>query len=281
MAIAIPRNEARSYERLRHHYEVEKELAGRLRAAPGGERLHMLTRLYEELFKRVPDHPRLARKQRPEESRRAVTQRMRLLRRFLQPQTSFLEIGPGDCALSFEVARSVRSVHGVDVDVMLTRNPQAPANFRLLLSDGVSVPVPAGSVDLAYSDQLMEHLHPDDARQQVRNIFAAIAPGGIYVCLTPNRLNGPHDISRYFAEEADGFHLKEYTLTELDALFRAAGFRRIAIYAKTKGMWFPVPLGLIRALEDALQRIHPRLRFAAADRWPLKQLLNGAVVATK
>jgi SAM-dependent methyltransferase len=281
MALAIPRSEARSYERLRHHYEVEKELAGRLRGAPSEKRPHMLTGLYEELFERVPDHPRLARKQQPEESQRAVALRMRLLQRFLRPQMSFLEIGPGDCALSFHVARSVRAVYGVDVDVTLTRNPQAPANFELLFSDGISVPVPAGSVGIAYSDQLMEHLHPDDARQQLRNIFAAIAPGGIYVCLTPNRLNGPHDISRYFSEEADCFHLKEYTLTELEALLRATGFSQVAVYAKTKGLWFRVPLGLVRALEAALRRLPARLRCALADRWPLKPLLNGAVVATK
>jgi SAM-dependent methyltransferase len=281
MAIAIPRSEARSYERLKHHYEVEKELAGRLRGAPGDKRRHMLTGLYEELFQRVPDHPRLTRKHRPEESRQYVLTQMQFLRRFLRPQLSFLEIGPGDCALSFHVARSVRRVYGVDVDVMLTRNPQAPANFQLLLSDGVSVPLPAAGADIAYSNQLMEHLHPDDAQEQLRNIFAAIAPGGIYVCLTPNRLNGPHDISRYFAEEADGFHLKEYTLTELEALLRATGFRRVAIYAKTKGLWFRVPLSLVRALEKALERLGAPLRRAAANRWPVKQLLNSAIVAIK
>jgi hypothetical protein len=35
--------EPRSLERLRHHYEVEKTLAARFRAAPREQRLHMLT----------------------------------------------------------------------------------------------------------------------------------------------------------------------------------------------------------------------------------------------
>lgn len=271
--------DTRSPERLRHHYEVEHALAQRLRSAPRSQRFNMLTGLYAELFERVPDHPRLTRKHSPEMSREVVAWQMRFLRRFLRPGATFLEIGPGDCALSFEVARAVRQVYGVDVDVTLTRNPDAPANFQFFLSDGVSVPVPAGSVHVAYSNQLMEHLHPDDALEQLRNIFAALAPEGVYICLTPNRLNGPHDISRHFQEEADCFHLKEYTVTELDELFRTIGFRRVDAYARVKQLWSKVPLEVIRSLERWLQDLPPAQRRGYADHWPLRPLLNGALVA--
>jgi SAM-dependent methyltransferase len=281
MKSALDSRLVRSREQLRHHYEVEKALAARLRAAPREQRLHMLTGLYEELFQEVPDHPRVTRKQAPQASRRAVMRQMKFLRRFLRPDMTVLEIGPGDCAFAFEVAKSVRQVYGVDVDAVLSRNAEPPANFRLFLSDGVSVPVPAGSVDLAYSNQLMEHLHPDDAREQLRNIFAALAPGGAYVCLTPNRLNGPHDISRAFSEHAEGFHLKEYTVSELQTLFLATGFRHVAGYAKTRELWFRVPVGLIRALEALLHRMPARQRRAIAGRWPLRQLLNAALVVTR
>jgi SAM-dependent methyltransferase len=272
-------HDTRSPERLRHHYEIERTLAARLRAAPREQRCNMLTGLYAELFERVPDHPRLTRKLSPEMSREGVAGQMRFLRRFLRPETTFLEIGPGDCALSFEVSRNVKSVFGVDVDLTLTQNPQAPGNFRFFLSDGVSVPVPAGSVDVAYSNQLMEHLHPDDAREQLRNIYQALAPGGAYICLTPNRLNGPHDISHYFREEADCFHLKEYTVTELEALFRDTGFHRIQAFARIKRLWSKVPLEVIRSLERWLQELPAAQRRSYADRWPLRPLLNGALVA--
>lgn len=272
---------ARSPERLRHHYAVEKRLAARLQAAPRERRLHMLTAMYEELFREVPDHPRLVIKQTPEHSRANVALQMRLVRRFLQPRMTLLEIGAGDCAFSFEAAKRVRQVYAVDVDEVLSRNARTPANFKLFLSDGVSVPVPAGSVDVAYSNQLMEHLHPDDAREQLANIFAALAPGGVYICLTPNRLDGPHDISRNFSDQASGFHLKEYTVTELAALFRATGFRRVSAYSKKNNVWFPVPLGAILALEALLQRLPPHLRRPLARRWPLRPLLNGALIAAR
>ena len=91
--------------------------------------------------------------------------------------------------------------------------PHGGVKIHVVLSDGVSVEVPAASVTLAYSNQLMEHLHPDDALVQLRNIVRALAPGGLYV-RHPNRLTGPHDISMYFDRVATGFHLKEYTATE-------------------------------------------------------------------
>ena len=280
MGAAIPRK-GRTLDQLSRQYEVEKALATRLRAAPREQRLHMLTELYEELFREVPDHPRLTLKHSPEDSRLTVMKQMQFLRPFMQPHMSVLEIGPGDCALAFELAKTVRQVYAVDVDASLSRNAAAPANFRLFMSDGVSVPVPHGSVHLAYSNQLMEHLHPDDAREQLHNILGALAPGGIYICITPNRLTGPHDISRHFSEEAEGFHLKEYTVTELEALFLTTGFRRVTAYARAKGLCFRIPLGLVRALEAVLCHFAAGQRRIIADLGPLRSLLNPALVVSR
>ena len=127
----------------------------------------------------------------------------------------------------------------------------------------------------------MEHLHPDDAQEQLRNIHAALAPGGAYVCLTPNRLTGPHDISRAFSQEPEGSHLKEYTVTELEALFLANGFRRVAAYARVKDLCFRVPLGLDPRPGSILHRVPVARRRALANRWPLRRLLAAALVATK
>lgn len=274
-------HETRTEEALRRHYDVEKALAARLRAAAKEQRRHLLTELYQELFRQVPDHPRLTRKRTADDSRREAERQMAFLRRFLAPRMTLLEIGPGDCALSFLAARSVRQVYAVDVDEFLTQSAERPGNFRLFISDGVSVPVPSGSVDVAYSDQLMEHLHPDDAKEQLRNIFTALMPGGVYVCLTPNRLNGPHDISFLFSDEAEGFHLKEYTVTELEATFRETGFHSVAAYVESRGLWMRMPLGAIRTLEAVLEPMPAAKRRLIANRWPVHRLLNPALVARR
>ena len=133
-----------------------------------------------------------------------------------------LEIGAGDCALSLALAAHARQVYAVEVSREIAHTEDAPENFELLITDGRSIPVEPNSVDVAYSNQLMEHLHPDDALEQLNGILSALRPGGKYICFTPNRLLGPSDISQYFEDEvASGFHLREYSNRELRDLFKA------------------------------------------------------------
>lgn len=271
----------RMIENLREHYEIEKELADRLRRAPKEQRRRLYCSLYDELFRRVPRHPQLTRKTSPQETAQVVGWQMRFLRRFLTPECTFLEIGPGDCALSVEVARLVKQVYAVDVSAEIVRRAAQPANFRLVLSDGSSVPVPPNSVDVAYSNQLMEHLHPEDAFEQLQNVYASLTAGGVYVCITPNRLNGPHDISMYFDEVATGFHLKEYTTRELNRLFRKVGFLRVRAYVGGKGRYAGVPVLPICWCEMLLDRFPHVLRRAVARSSPFRALLGIRLVGTK
>ena len=142
------------------------------------------------------------------------------MRPYLTSETIYAEIGSGDCALTMQVAPLVRKAWGIDVSPTVIQGASAP-NMELVLSDGVSIPVEA---TLMFSNQLMEHLHPDDAREQLENVFNALMPGGRYLCITPNRLNGPHDVSRGIDVVARGFHLHEYTYFELERLFKDVGF---------------------------------------------------------
>ncbi len=192
---------AREASAVRRHYDIERALAAKLRSAPLTERGRLYRELYDELFSQIPDHPQLTRKASPDETRRYVDQLLAIVGRYLNPSSIFLEIGPGDCALSAAVAARVQHVYAVDVSSEITRRV-LPANCQLVLSDGTSIPV-AGAT-LAFSNQLMEHLHPDDARAQLENVYAALAPGGRYLCITPNALCGPHDISAGFDDLRDG-----------------------------------------------------------------------------
>jgi SAM-dependent methyltransferase len=266
---------------LEEHYRVERQLADRLRHATREERGSLYAALYDELFRRLPAHLQLTLKQDPSARAADVASQMAVLRRFLTPRTTLLEIGAGDCALSIAAAPLVRRAIALDVSANITEGAAAPENFSLLLSDGRGIPVPGGSIDVAYSNQLMEHLHPEDARDQLRSIVAALAPGGIYLCITPNRLSGPHDVSRTFDDEATGFHLKEYTSGELARLFREAGFSRVwaMVGARRRLVAFPVaPLGALEATLDALPAA---LRRAVARRTPVRQLLEIRLVGRK
>ncbi|HEV7858802.1 MAG TPA: methyltransferase domain-containing protein [Pyrinomonadaceae bacterium] len=280
MPARVPTGESRSEERLRAHYAIEKELAERLRRASKQERRVLYTTLYDELFRRVPDHPQLARKRDPKLQAETIQART-MLKRFLRPDSVYLEIGPGDCALARDIAAEVKRVYAVDVSEEIAGGSSLPANFELALSDGCTIPVPDGSINVAYSDQLMEHLHPDDALEQLRNIHTALAPGGVYICLTPNRLSGPHDISRYFDERATGFHLKEYTATELLSIFRTTGFSKVKMLAGARGIYLPLPSFLFKLMEGMLVRLPVRLSKSISRSLPLRLILGIRLVAMK
>ena len=242
----------RTIEQLREQYEIEKELAGRLKNSPREERMHLYSSVYDELYQRVPHHPQLTRKQDPAKNLERLSKALKFIKLFLIKGATVAEVGPGDCLFSFEMCKKAKKVYGVDVSKEITKNKTAPENFQLVISDGISIPVPEGSINLIYSNQLMEHLHVEDAKEQLQNIVKALAPNGQYVCVTPNRINGPHDISKFFDKKATGFHLKEYTFTELKKLFLSVGFSSVSGYWGLKSLYFKVPNGIIYLAETII-----------------------------
>jgi len=266
----------RTHEELEEQFLLERSLAQRLLSAPRAERARVYGDVYDELFRQVPNHPQLNRD--PRQRAREVGQKLRLVAPFLSPDTKLMEIGAGDCAFSIKAASLVRQVVAVDVSSVITTRVDSRHNVNVVLSDGISIPVEEGSIDVAYSDQLMEHLHPDDALAQLSNIRRALRPGGTYVCITPNRCTGPHDVSRWFADEASGFHLHEYGISEINALFSAAGFRRLRYYSGGGGFYLPISRRLLEAAESTFLRLPRRMRLTMRN-WRLTMALFGVNVA--
>lgn len=271
----------RTADQIRQHYLVERELSDRLRTASKEVRRLLYTEVYDELFKRVPDHPQLTLKHDVLTRQDDLNHRLALLGKHLRRDLTYLEIGPGDCSLAIEVARLVQKVYAVDVSHEITKEIQLPDNVELIISDGSSIPVPNNSIDVAYSDQLMEHLHPEDAIDQLRNVYHALAPGGRYICITPNRLSGPHDVSQHFDNVATGFHLKEYSATELARIFKEVGFRRVEVIVGARGFHLSTPLAFIRAVEFLLMRAPRRLGRTLARGLPLRSILGVKLVGIK
>jgi SAM-dependent methyltransferase len=272
--VAQEESDTRSLDRKRAHYEIERELADRLRTASTDERLALYRTVYEALFARVPDHPQLT--VTPDDGRRRaeVEAELGFLERFTAPGIVFLEVGAGDCALAREVAKTARVVYAVDVSESITTAAADSREIEVIISDGVSIDVPERTVDLAYSNQVMEHLHPGDALAQLENIRRALKSGGRYVCVTPNRLNGPHDVSKYFDTVATGLHLKEYTVTELAQVLRRAGFVRVSAYAHVRGRTTRLPLPMVAGLELALGAVPIRFRARLAASKPWRWMLG-------
>jgi SAM-dependent methyltransferase len=256
----------RSPERITAHYRLERQLADRLRDAPANLRGKVYSDVYAELFRTLPDHPQKAA---PLHSGRAGREAS-LLNRFLDKGTAYLELGCGDGRVCFDVAGRVATAYGLDVTDVLIPRARAPANFKFVQTDGVNIPLPSESVDLAYSNQLMEHLHPEDAEAQLREVRRVLKPGARYLCITPSRLTGPHDVSVFFDYEAKGFHLREYDYRSFRRLGLAAGFREVEFHVMLKGRRIPLPFMLGGALEWALDLAPSNWRARVARFRPLE-----------
>lgn len=265
---------------IERHYTIEKELAERLRTVPREERKKLYAPVYDELFSRVPDHPQLGAEAEALSAHKA-RQKFHLIKRYLTSETVFLEIGAGDGVLSRLIAEKVKEVYSLEVSEKIVQNLKLPHNAKLLLTDGTTIPVVAESIDVAFSNQVLEHLHPEDTEEQLQNIARALKPGGKYICITPHRFSGPHDVSQYFDREATGLHLKEYTTEDITTLFKKAGFKKFRFYWGGKGIYIRCPYILIWITEKLLRPIPLRLRRHIARFYPIRALLGINLLAIK
>lgn len=256
----------RSLDQLWNHYQVEKMLADQVRSSSRADRLELLPRLYGELFRLVPDHPRLQRRENEDSSKRSITTGMSLLSSCLNDRTVFLEIAPGDCRLASAVAQKVSKAYGADISDQRAAGFVSPSNFELLVFDGFELPLEANSVDVAFSYQFLEHLHPDDVGAHMQLIERCLRPGGIYVLDTPHAFSGPHDISRYFSDTPDGFHMHEWTYRELAELSRRHGFDRMSVYRFGRRWDTPLALWVTLCVEQLLTMMPRKIRWSLSQR---------------
>jgi len=247
-------------DRLRRHFEIERELASRLRASSKDQRRTLYGEIYEELFRRV-EMPGNSEAQRAQ-----VGLLLELADPFLDERTSFLEIGAGSCDLSLALAERLEQVWAVDAVDPGLLSGSAPPGFRFVAAGDVRAVVPTAGINVALSCHFVEHLHPDDLNDHLVEVFDLLVDDGVYLVVTPNRIYGPHDISRGFSDRAEGLHLREYTHADLAHELRRAGFGEVRAIGRLgkKPRWGR--LGAIGAFERVVEGLPGRWRRALLSR---------------
>lgn len=249
-----PKPPHRTKQEQRHHYEVERRIAQRLLAADREGRAQIYRTMYDELFSEVPHHPRLVIREDPERTRRSIRKKIALVKPFTEVTCVFLEFGPGDCRFAFEFSKHVKKLYAVDISSQMG-NAAPPDNVELILYNGYDLDIPESTVDVIFSDQLIEHLHPDDTAFHFSLAKKLLRPGGAYILTTPHALTGPHDVSHHFSNQAECFHLKEWTFEELVPLIRNSGFRSVAGYWFFGGIRVRFPLWAFTGLERNTRKL--------------------------
>jgi hypothetical protein len=152
---------------------------------------------------------------------RAIAQRDRDVERdfrqvfpFIDLRSVVMEIGAGDCALSRRLAGDAERVYALDVSEDAMGRLGGPPNLVRVAHDGVRIPVPADTVDVAFSRHLVI--------SQLPGICHALCDGGVYLTTSP----GP--------------------AAELRAAFMDAGFSAVRFHVGS----VRIPYALARALDD-------------------------------
>lgn len=232
MKLKRPLPSNRSFAQIKNHYLVEKALAEKLKQSGREERKRIYATMYDELFAQVPDHPRLKRRDNKSFILIANKSKFQIVKEFINTSTIFAEFGSGDCKFATEIAKYTKYTFSIDISDQRDQSGNIPNNFKLIVYDGYNLNLEDNSIDVVFSDQVIEHIHPEDTKLHFQLAYRILKKEGLYIFRTPHLFTGPHDISKYFSYKPEGFHLKEWTYGELIKILRKLK------YSKFHGFWY-------------------------------------------
>lgn len=147
-----------------------------------------------------------------------------------------LEVGCGAGDLLLDLARhGYRNVVGIDIApaaIRLAHRKLEEHNLTIeglhcISLDGFCSQFPDARFDMIIHCHVIEHLVPMQIQTFLDQVSKCLTMNGYMVVITPSRLTGPHDNTRFFkppGAEPEGFHMREYSLSELKQLLSQAGF---------------------------------------------------------
>jgi ubiquinone/menaquinone biosynthesis C-methylase UbiE len=180
---------------------------------------------------------------------------IRTLSRLCSREDHILEVGCGRGYTCLNLAPKVGSIIGLDISqlalkeatALIEQNKIENVTFKFGLADELLSSFGEEVFDKVISIAVLEHLHPEDAQKHLIEVHSVLKPGGKYIIVTPNRLTGPHDITRTLYPKSKtplGFHLNELSGKELRENLIASGFNRVQSVLPLS-FKLPIPLDLV------------------------------------
>ncbi len=252
--------------------KAELEYADKLRNCSCEERIH----LYEEAYSNVSKLKIESLKCKNPENRTAGTSYplVNTIAKYCNTEDHVLEIGCGRGFTCFKLADHVKSIVGTDVSTysleeakeLIKANTIFNVEFIKCNAFGLSQQFPQESFDVVISIDVIEHLHPKDCFEHFKQVYNLLKIGGKYIIQTPNKHNGPHDVTREVfpeAKNAKGFHLNEMSYYEIQQAMQRIGFKQFdSFYVSNKKIFknialkFPVKISLfIEKFYDSYKNI--------------------------
>jgi 2-polyprenyl-3-methyl-5-hydroxy-6-metoxy-1,4-benzoquinol methylase len=154
------------------------------------------------------------------------------------PPLTMLDVGCSTGLLVQKLLDRGYDAYGIDVSsTLITRAKELAelrfgghAAMRFLRGNFLRYNFGDQLFDFIHSNDVLEHVHPDEASDFLSKCLQLLRPGGFLWLVTPNRLTGPGDattIKLPWGTAPVGLHLKEYSLVELVKLLRSVGFAEV------------------------------------------------------
>jgi 2-polyprenyl-3-methyl-5-hydroxy-6-metoxy-1,4-benzoquinol methylase len=215
----------------KYHYEVEKDYASRIVLSPKGSEERK--KLIEEAYSRVIGD--IIERYDPEGGETHYTKVVvSIVHRLVPEGGSVFDLGCGSGNLISTLIRRGYEAKGIDISRDCIR--RARERLRPLSSENCVEQADIldyeteDSFDCIVMDNVIEHLVPDSVQDVLTKCLGILNPTGYIIIWTPHRFSGPHDISKHFlpvGAKAEGFHLREFSFTEIEEELKEAGFRQV------------------------------------------------------
>ncbi len=212
-------------DRRKAQYELEKILRLRILNSAPEDRSAVTSLAYQELFEKFPDHSVFSETEAGR--RRRGEQGAAMIRPLANKGQRILEVGCGRGDVLLELAKTGHDCFGIEPSRHMIKFCERLPGVTLLHGTADHLDFPDESFEIVFSQQVIEHLHPDDVPNHFAEVLRVLKPGGLLAIETPNRRTGPQDISSGFAKVAEGLHLKEWSVRELIEQYRKTGFVRL------------------------------------------------------
>ena len=142
---------------------------------------------------------------------------------------SIIDFGCGEGYFLMNIQKKIpfKKLTGVDVFIPETLKNHPSIQF---ISSGIINFSTEEKFEVAFSDNVIEHLSPLDLMDHLRSVYESLVPGGKFILVMPNRLFGPMDVTRIMDNSssgripAQGGHLNESTYHEMVEALTKTGF---------------------------------------------------------
>ena len=210
------------------HWELEKRLAKQLRESTEDTRWNTFEKCYTELFLEIDWLNREIGTSDGTSPQKKYMVWPLLLGHDIE---KIYEIGSGKGELINYLVNQGYTCKGTEITHERGKK-HVPDHSRLSwgISDGVHFDQfeAKGNYDAVISNQVIEHIHPDDLLAHLQSVRLILADDGKYIFTTPHKFIGPSDISKVFkCDKPLGMHLKEYSYIEIRELLMKSDFKRV------------------------------------------------------